>query len=139
MNVFVAARNTSDDPSIPLATVLRKSLIDDNNYLWGKDLGIRVIKYFVERGYLFYDPETDKLMARNKLMLDVFAMLTNTEREIERVNGAIRDWDSACKQLCSGDMGDNEVDALPAVTCRYEEKEILEQELRDLEGSRSRQ
>eukprot|EP01036_Dinobryon_divergens_P028355 gene28356-37287_t len=37
--------------------------------------------HFVGLGFLFYDPETDKLMARNKVKLDVFAILTHTTNE----------------------------------------------------------
>ena len=40
-----------------------------------------MVRHFVGLGFLFYDPETDKLMARNKVKLDVFAILTHTTNE----------------------------------------------------------
>ena len=95
MNLFVQQRRRwfEEDPAIALPTVLRETDIDRYNYLWGKDLGLRVVRHFVGLGFLFYDPETDKLMARNKVMLDVFAMMT---QEMQHRKDKIQQWENSC-------------------------------------------
>eukprot|EP01035_Chromulina_nebulosa_P025376 gene25376-33124_t len=139
MNLFVERRRrySEDDPAIALITVLRETDIDRYNYLWGKDLGLRVVKHFVGLGFLFYDPEKNKLMARNKVMLDVFAMVTHTAKEMQHRKDKIQQWENSCgttSVIETGDMG--ETDPESHYDCRglADDKTLWEQELRELEA-----
>lgn len=73
MHLFEQKRRSSDDdPAIKSTTCV----------------GLRVLRYFVGLGFFFDDPDTGKLMARNKVVLDVFAMLTHTTNEVLVRSGA---------------------------------------------------
>jgi len=73
MDLFLKDRiyTKSDDPEIPLDTVVRASGVDK-----------RVVRKFVKDDYLFFDPEKHTIKTRNKLFLNVYDMDQNERARI---------------------------------------------------------